>query len=193
MPHSPASTTTTVNRGRRRTLLIAVLIVAVSGAGAVLYSALSAPAQPTLATPAGSAAGDAAAPGALTARTLDGGQIVVPGNRPSVLLFFSVECGGCGPSAQALAQAQQATGNRANFVAVDVAGYETEADVKRFLSSYHATTLAYALDTHSTWARTYQVNQLSTAIILNSQGKEVFRAVEPSAEQIRAALAKVTA
>jgi thiol-disulfide isomerase/thioredoxin len=191
MPHSLASAT--AHRGRRRALLIAVLIAAIGGGGAVLYSALSAPAQPTLSAPAGSAAGDVAAPVTLAARSLDGGQIVVPGNRPSVLLFFSVECGGCGPSAQALAQAQQATGNRANFVAVDVAGYETEAAVTRFLTSYHATTLAYALDTHSTWARTYQVNQLSTAIILNSQGKEVFRAVEPSAEQIRAALAKVTA
>lgn len=34
------------------------------------------------------------------------------GSRPSVLFFFSVECCGCGPSAQALAEAQQVVGTR---------------------------------------------------------------------------------
>ena len=190
MPDAPTSTAT---RGRRRTLLIALAVVAVLGVGTVLYSAFSASDKPTGSAPAGANPANAAAAAALTARTLDGTQVTVPGGRPSVLFFFSVECGGCGPSAQALAQAQQAVGGKANFVAVDVAGYETAADVTSFLTNFKATTVAYAIDTHSQWIRTYQVNQLSTAVVLNSAGKETFRAVEPSTAQIKAELAKVTA
>jgi peptidoglycan hydrolase-like protein with peptidoglycan-binding domain len=52
-----------------------------------------------------------------------------------VLFFFSVGCGGCGPSTQALAQVQQAVGTKANFVAVDVGPGETEQDIKAFLTA----------------------------------------------------------
>lgn len=195
MPPAPTDTPrSAAPRGRRHTLIIALAVIAaVLAVGAVLYSAFSASNQSTSSAPAGAKPADAAAPAALTARTLDGKDVTVPGNRPSVLFFFSVECGGCGPSAQALAQAQKAVEDKANFVAVDVAGYETEADVKGFLATNRATTMAYAIDTSSQWIRTYGVNQLSTAVVLNSAGKEVFRAVEPSTEQITAELAKVTA
>lgn len=187
MPHVP---TTAATRGRRRrTLLVVLAVVSVVGVAAVLYSAFSASDKPTASAPPDANPGTQT----LTAHTLDGGQVTVPGNRPSVLFFFSVECGGCGPSAQALAQARQAVGDKANFVAVDVAGNETEADVTGFLNTYKATTLAYAIDTTAQWIRTYKVNQLSTAVVLNSGGTETFRAVEPSAEQIRAELATVTA
>ncbi|MGH3679386.1 MAG: TlpA family protein disulfide reductase [Natronosporangium sp.] len=190
MPHAPTATHPGATRGRRRTLLVVLAVVAAVGAAAVLYSAFSPSGQPTGGAPNQA---DAASPATLAARTLDGNKVTVPGNRPSVLFFFSVECGGCGPSAQALAHAQQAVGDKATFVAVDVAGYETETDVTSFLTSYQATTLAYAIDTDSRWIRTYNVNQLSTAVVLDRAGQEVFRAVEPSAEQIRAELAKVTA
>jgi peroxiredoxin len=116
----------------------------------------------------------------------------VPGGKPSVLFFFSVECGGCGPATQALAQAQQTVGDRANFVVVDVAAYETPAEIADFLAAYQATTLAYAIDTDASWISTYGVSQLSTAVVLDAAGREVFRAVEPSADQVRAELAKVT-
>lgn len=108
-------------------------------------------------------------------------------------LFFSVECGSCGPTAQALAQAQQTGGETANFVAVDIAGYETDADVKGFLTANNAVALAYAIDTDAQWVRTYQVSQISMVVVLDDAGKEVFRAVEPIAETITTELAKVTA
>ncbi|SFB62785.1 Thioredoxin-like [Amycolatopsis marina] len=193
MPHAPTGARAEATPGRRRTLFIALAVVAVLGVAAVLYSAFSGAERPATSAPAGANAGNAAAPAALTARTVDGGQITVPGNRPSVLFFFSVECGSCGPATTALAQAEQAVGDTANFVAVDVAGYETKADVTDFLTAHEATTLAYAIDTDGQWIRTYQVNQLSTVVVLDASGKEVFRAIEPSAEQIQAELATVTA
>lgn len=145
-------------------------------------------------SPAAQGAADAAgAAQTFTAATLDGEQVTVPGAKPSVLLFFSVECGGCGPTAQDVAKVQKSVGDKANFVAVDVAGYETEADVKAFLTNYEATTLAYAIDSDAQWIRAYGINQLSLVTVLDASGKEVFRAVEPAAEQVKAELAKVTA
>lgn len=171
-----------------RTLLITGAIIAALG----IVGACAGPATQA-GGPAAGAAGADSASASFTARTLDGKRVTVPGSRPSVLFFFSVECGGCGPSAQALAEAQRDVGDRAAFVAVDIAGYETPADVKRFLTEFQATTLAYAIDTDAAWIRKFGVSQLSTAVILDASGKEVFRAVEPTAEQVRAELVKAGA
>ena len=187
----PSATTDTraeaARRRRRRILLIALALVVVIGVAAVLYSAVTTSQRP------GPAPAENAAPAVLTAHTWDGGAVTVPGIRPSVLLFFSVECGSCGPTAQAMAQAQQTGGQTANFIAVDIAGYETDAAVKGFLTTNTATALAYAIDTDAQWVRSYQVSQISTVMVLDDAGKEVFRAVEPGAEKITTELAKVTA
>lgn len=174
---------------RRWNLLIAgAIVAAVVGVGAC-----SAPTSPSSAAGAPAAQDANSTAASFTAHTLDGRKVTVPGSRPAVLFFFSVECGGCGPSAQALAEAQRSVRDKASFVAVDIAGYETVEDVQGFLTEYDATTLAYAIDTDAKWIRAFGVNQLSTAVVLNAAGKEVFRAVEPTAERVRAELAKVGA
>jgi len=127
-----------------------------------------------------------------TARTVSGGSATLPGTRASVLLFFSVECGGCGPTAQTLAQAQAQDPKTADFAVVDVAGHETAKDIQGFLEDHHASALAYASDPDGTLVARYGVTQLSTVVIVDPGGKVVFRAVEPNAATIRAELNKVT-
>jgi len=127
-----------------------------------------------------------------TARTIAGSSITLPGERPSVLLFFSVECGGCGPTANALAQARAQDPKAADFGVIDVAAYETSKDIEGFLKDYDATALAYASDPDGTLTARYGVTQLSTVVIVDPDGKVVFRGVEPNAEKIRAELDKVT-
>jgi len=153
----------------------------------------------TTETPQGSSQG--AAPGAtasvtaeaFTAQTAAGGQVSVPGSKPSVLFFFSIECGACGPFTKALAEVQRSAPEAANYVAVDVASYETAPDVEAFLAQNQASSLAYAIDTNTRLISAYQVNQLSTAVVLDASGTEVFRGVEPSVAQIRDALTKAGA
>ncbi|MBN7324402.1 TlpA family protein disulfide reductase [Mycobacterium sp. 4D054] len=196
MPDAPAPTGPAALRSRRRLVTIALTVIAVVGISVVLYSAFSPSSKQTASPPAadGSAkAGTTAAAGAFTARTLQGVQVAVPGSRPSVLFFFSVGCGGCGPATHTLAQVQQAVGTKANFVAVDIGPGETEQDITDFLTANQATSLAYASDSNATLISAYQVTQLSTAVVLDASGKPVFRAVEPTADQIRAELAKVSA
>lgn len=168
----------------RRHLLIAAAVIAALG-----MTSCSAPAT----SPEGEAAArDAGSTGSFTARTLDGKRVTVPGSRPSAVLFFSVECGGCGPTATALATAQRSVGDKVNFAAVDIAG-ETDEDIRGFLTDNRATTLAYAIDSGARLLGSFRVAQNSTVLVLDATGREVFRAVEPSAERIRAELAKVGA
>lgn len=173
-------------RRKRPALLIATIgtLLAVTLSGC----SLSKDQQPASATQA-----DPAASAGFTAQTVSGEPIKVPGGRPTVVLFFSVECGGCGPTANALAQAQADDPAAANFVVVDVAAYETESDIKRFLDAYDAPDLGYARDAGGRLIADYEVTQLSTVLILDSDNNEAFRAIEPSAGTIRTELAKVTA
>ncbi|MCA1695223.1 MAG: redoxin family protein [Actinobacteria bacterium] len=167
---------------RRRWALLAGVGVVVIAVLALAYTALS----PTPAPAPGSAAAGAQAT-SFTASTPSGQHVAVPGGKPSVVFFFSATCGTCGPGAHALAVAQQATPG-ANYVAVDIDPSETIADVRQFLTANQADGLAYATDTGASLTRAYQLAQLSTAIVLDPQGTVVYRGVDPTPNQIRAAL-----
>jgi hypothetical protein len=164
---------------RRRWALLAGVGVVVIAVLALAYTALS----PTPAPAPGSAVAVAQAT-SFTASTPSGQHVAVPGGKPSVVFFFSATCG---PGAHALAVAQQATPG-ANYVAVDIDPRETIADVRQFLTANQADGLAYATDTGASLTRAYQLTQLSTAIVLDPQGTVVYRGVDPTPNQIRAAL-----
>ena len=154
---------------------------------AVTYTALSQPSPAPGA--ASSAAGSSTVATAFTASTLTGEEVPVPGGKPSVVFFFSATCGTCGPGARALAEAQASTPD-ANYVAVDIDPNESVEDVREFLTANDADTLAYALDTDAALTRAYQLTQLSTAVVLDASGTEVYRGVDPTPTQIRTALTK---
>ncbi|GAB3662685.1 hypothetical protein GCM10027596_24680 [Nocardioides korecus] len=116
----------------------------------------------------------------------------MPGDKPSVVFFFSASCGSCGPGARALAEAQTSTPN-VNYVAVDIDPSESVDVVREFLTANHADTLAYARDTDAALTRAYQLAQLSTAVVLDTSGTEVYRGVDPTATQIRSALTQAGA
>lgn len=172
---------------RRRWLAIVGTAVVTLLVLAVTYTALS---QPSPAPGAvSSAAGSSKAATAFTASTLSGEEVPVPGGRPSVVFFFSATCGTCGPGARALAETQASTPD-ANYVAVDIDPNESVDVVREFLTANDAGTLAYALDTDAALTRAYQLTQLSTAVVLDASGTEVYRGVDPTPTQIRTALSK---
>lgn len=164
------------------------MLLLVAAAAATLFMSF----LPSSGTPQGSDTGAAAAApagGAFTARTAQGEQVPVPGPRPSVLFFFNIECGACGPATKMLAELQRSSPADANYIAVDIAPYETARQIEDFLALNQASSLAYASDLNTQLITAYQINQVSTVVVLDDGGKEVFRAVEPSAEQLQAALA----
>ncbi len=164
-----------------------VVLLLVAAAAATLFVSFLSPAgtrQPPEARQAAAPAG-----GAFTARTVQGEEIPVPGPKPSVLFFFNIECGACGPATKVLAELQRRSPADANYVAVDIAPYETARQIEDFLALNQASSLAYASDLNTQLITAYQITQVSTFVVLDDGGREVFRAVEPSAEQLKAALA----
>lgn len=160
------------------------LLLAAASATALLVSLTSDPA------PHAARAGEDPAPAAgFTAVTSQGEQVPVPGSKPSVLFFFSIECGTCGSGARVLAELQRSSPVAGNYVAVDIAPYETADQIREFLTGNGASSLAFASDTDTRLITAYGINQVSTAVVLDAAGTEVFRAVEPDAAELRTALA----
>jgi len=120
------------------------------------------------------------------------GTTSIPADKPAVLLFFTVECGGCGPTANALADARAADPAAADYALVDVAGYETPADIEQFIADNDATGLGWAIDKNGALTKAYGITQLSTVAIVTPDGQVTYRGVEPDADTIRAELAKAT-
>ena len=187
-PSPPASGPGPGGRSRRRRLGAVGAVVVTLLVLAIAYTAFDS--QPT---PAPGVAGSAStAATAFTATTLTGDQVAVPGSKPSVIFFFSATCGTCGPGARALAEAQTSTPG-ANYVAVDVDPGESVAVVREFLTTNGASTLAYARDTDAALTRAYRLTRLSTAVVLDASGTEVYRGVDPTPAQIYDALTKAGA
>lgn len=166
-----------------------VLALLLAGAAAVtLFASFM-----STSAPQADQAGEGPAPAAaatFTALTSQGEKVPVPGgSKPSVLFFFSIGCGACGPGTRALAEVQNSSPAAANYVAVDIAPYETAEEIKEFLAGNNASSLAFASDSGTQLITAYQINQVSTAVVLDAAGREVFRAVEPGAAELRTALA----
>lgn len=166
------------SRGRPRSVVLA-LVAAVLLVGCGPTTKQAAPTPTGASTPR------------FTAQTVSGETVKIPGDKPAVVLFFSVECGSCGPTAHALAQVQARDPRAADFAVVDIAPNETPADVKGFLRDNDANSLAYTVDTDGRLFRSYRVTQLTTVLIIDADGRVAYRAVEPTAATIRAELAKV--
>lgn len=165
---------------------------AIAGAGLVTVLAIAVtydvirpqPIAPAAVSPS---AGASKAATAFTAANLSGEKVSVPGGRPSVIFFFSAACGTCGSGARALAETQASAPN-ANYVAIGTDPNESVEVVRKFLAANEAGSLAYVRDTDASLASAYRLTQLSTAIVLDVSGTEVFRAVHPTPSEIRSAL-----
>lgn len=164
-------------------LRYALAVAALIGASLTLAGCATATTSP------GASAGTTVSGGAFTASTAAGASVQVPSSKPTVMLFFSVECGSCGPETALLAELQSKAPDSANFVVVDVATAETTANVIAFLADNNASAIAYASDTNASLIAAYQVTQLSTVVVVNPAGAVVFRGVDPSASQVRDAIA----
>lgn len=188
---SSASGQELVGGSRRRWLAIASAAVATLLVLAVAYTAFGS--QSTAPPGAGSStAASSNATTAFTATTLSGEKISVPGGKPSVVFFFAASCVTCGSGAQALAEAQASVPS-VSYVAVDIDPSESEAVVRDFLTQNGAEALAFTRDTDAALAVAFNVTQLSTAIVLDASGAEVYRVVHPTTSKLRAALAEAGA
>jgi thiol-disulfide isomerase/thioredoxin len=141
-------------------------------------------------TPPSAAGAGQGAAASFTATAADGREIPVPGDKPTVLYFYSASCGSCIEGARSVAQAQQQAPDAANFVAVALDPGSTQSDIRNFLAAAEATGLAGAPDDDYSLMRAYQVQSVSTAVVLDAAGQTVYTGVEPTADQLSAAVGK---
>ena len=139
----------------------------------------------------------AAASVSLTLPTIDGQTVALSGKTGhiSVLYVMGYWCGNCVAGAQALAHIQpQFAARGVQFVGVDVTTGVAASDLQGFLQAIGDNQLTWAMDTTGQFVTTYQITTLDIAIILDQQGREVYRNHQGASDtDIRAALDKLLA
>jgi thiol-disulfide isomerase/thioredoxin len=119
------------------------------------------------------------------------------GNEGQITVLYTMGywCGSCVPGAQTLARLQPEYAPRGvRFVAVDVTSNVVAADLAPFLQAVGDNQLTWAMDSAGQFVRAYQINSLDTALILDREGREIYRNFQSSSDtEIRAALDRLLA
>lgn len=117
-----------------------------------------------------------------TVPTLDGGKFRLSEQlgKPTIIYFTAYWCGTCIPKAQELGQLFQEYNGRVNIIALDVDPTSTPELLDRFKRAAGNGAFVWAFDSDSKVAAAYQVNSLSTIIILDGEGRIVYRGQFPT-------------
>jgi hypothetical protein len=153
-------------------------------------AALAALAVTVLAACGTDTASPRAATDPVTVTALSGAPVTVPSGKPTAMFFFSVGCGECVGGAKSLSQAARQLGDTAAFVLVDMDPAEPAQVVTDFQQQTGTDTVPAVIDTDATLTKRYSVAALSTLLVVDPGGAVAYRAADPSADQITAALAK---
>ncbi|MEU0670660.1 TlpA disulfide reductase family protein [Streptomyces lavendulocolor] len=137
-----------------------------------------------------SAAGSPTQENGTEVTTVDNKKIKVPGDKPIGLFFFTPGCSSCAEGMKSLARATDTVGDKADVLAVDMNPGDSEQAILEFLRYADAAHLPVAVDQDAALTRAYGVSALSTLVVVDPAGKVTFKATDPSAEKIAAALTK---
>jgi thiol-disulfide isomerase/thioredoxin len=143
-----------------------------------------------------------AATGQAALTTIDGAAVRVPGDKPSVLVFMSINCADCADAARTLARVEAATKataraahlatTKARFLGVDMDRGVSSQTVADLMHSVGAAGLPTVLDQKAVLSGAYQVTALSTVLVIDPTGRVRFRAINPSPAKIVAAVDAVS-
>ena len=132
---------------------------------------------------AGLGGGGAPAPD-FSVPTLDGRMFTLSRalgeSKPVVLFFMAYWCGTCVPEARALARLHARYGDQVVIVALDVDPTSTPEDLAAFREAAGNPDYIWAFDRDNTVALAYRVTRLDTTVIIDPQGRIVFRDEVPT-------------
>lgn len=157
----------------RNGLLVAFVVVAVAGVVYVLYSSSTAPSSPAIVS---------GEPAPLVALNESDIYIPHPDAQATVIFSMAYWCGNCVPEARALAQLQQEYGDQLQVVVVDIDPTSTPERLQEFIfaSTLGTDHLIWAMDRDGSFSRSYSIRALDTTIILDRDGKEIYRDTYPT-------------
>lgn len=142
--------------------------------------------QIQLSATGGSEVGDQAPQ--FSATTTAGDQFEMPPGKPAVIFFMAAWCLTCIPEAQALAEIHDEYGDKVSVLGVDVDPQMDLAMVGKFAQEADAE-YGFIRDGDGTLAQALEVQALDTTVVLDAEGRIVFRdAVPTDGETLRDAL-----
>ena len=129
-----------------------------------------------------------------TVPTLDNGSFTLSEHvgKPTIIFFMAYWCGTCLPEARALTQLQQEYGDRLTIIALDVDPTSSPEALRQFQEAADGGPYIWAFDTNQQVAVTYEVQALDTTLVLDGNGRILYRDATPTPYQtLKEALAEV--
>ncbi|GEO96424.1 TlpA family protein disulfide reductase [Kocuria turfanensis] len=164
----------------RRVYTLAALCLA-----AVLVAVLA-----VIALNRGNPASTVAGGGPVEITSVDGEEVTVPSDRPTVLYFMASWCATCIPQATAMDELEEQYADRVWFVAVDVTPENTKIEVDRFRTAAGAPEHPYVVDETGQLTKRYGITSLDSTVVVAPDGEVLDRAdgTPMKAEALRAFL-----
>lgn len=107
-------------------------------------------------------------------------SLVEQQGKPAIIFFMAYWCGTCIPEARALGQLQQEYGDDLTLIAIDVDPSSTPEALTNFKEAADNANITWAFDTGQQVTNDYQVQALDTTLILDSEGRIVYRDAFPT-------------
>lgn len=103
--------------------------------------------------------------------------------KPTIMLFMAYWCGTCLGEARALTQLHQEYGDRVNIVSIDVDPSSAPEKLAQFKQAAGDGDFTWAFDAGQKVTAAYQVISLDTTLIIDGQGRVVYRDQFPTPYQ----------
>ncbi|WP_427136179.1 TlpA family protein disulfide reductase [Pseudarthrobacter sp. S9] len=165
-------------------VLAAILLAgcgSTTGAGTPPGAASSSSAGPA-------SAGSGSSVASVTVKTLDGSLLTLPTGHPTVIYFFTASCGPCAAGVKNVASGLARAAPGAQVITVDLDPSEPTEVLNQFIVSVGNPPVTLVRD-DGTLLKHFSVDSLGTTVVLNSSGQEIYRGVDPSADETAKALA----
>jgi cytochrome oxidase Cu insertion factor (SCO1/SenC/PrrC family) len=170
----------------RAAALMGAVLTAILLAGCGSTPGAGAPAGTVASSSAGTGSGPAVA--SVTVKALDGSPLTLPTGKPTVIYFFTASCGPCAAGVKNVASGLAKAAPGAQAVTVDLDPSEPTEVLNQFIASVGNPPVTLVRD-DGTLLKHFNVDSLGTTVVLNSSGKEIYRGVDPSADETAKALA----
>ena len=116
----------------------------------------------------------------VTATSLDGQEVRLPGGKPSVAFFFASWCGSCIPEAAALGELHREHGDDVDIVAVSIDPGDTPETIAEFMQAAGSPGYRIVHDSADSIRAAYEVAALDVTVVSDAAGKVVYRDSVPS-------------
>lgn len=170
----------------RAAALMGAVLAAILLAGCGATTGTGAPTSAAASSSAGAGSGPTVA--SVTVKTLNGSSLTLPTGKPTVIYFFTASCGPCAAGVKNVASGLARAAPGAQAVTVDLDPSEPTEVLNQFIASVGNPPVTMVRD-DGTLLKHFNVDSLGTTVVLNSSGKEIYRGVDPSADETAKALA----